>query len=476
MTSDLPFDPEVVAEAARENAERVPVQAINGHDLTPQVLPPEFSDDALGLRFSHQFGSVLRYVASWGKWLIWNGEVWREDTTLRTHDLIRQSCRALSGEAKGPLRASLTSSKTISAVERLIRSDRRHAARVDQWDADHWMLNTPAGMVDLKTGELVEHDSKQHMTKMTAVAPADVADCPIWRGFLETVTARDKELQGYLQRMAGYGLTGSTQEHALFFAYGTGGNGKGTFLNTIQAIVADYVTNSPSETFTAKSQGAHLTELARLQGARMVISQETEEGKALAEARVKAITGGDPITANFMRQDHFTYVPQFKLIMSGNHRPALANVDEAIRRRFNMIPFDVTIPAESRDSELPEKLKAEYPAILRWMIDGCLWWQDIGLKPPASVLAATSDYFDTEDAFAQWIGETCTTRRDDWNTASELFKSWQDWCRDAGEYAGSQKRFSQALVSRGYVSSKIAEKRAFRGIALKIEKPFMDVD
>lgn len=464
--SGLPFDPEKVAEAARANAAREPVLAINGHDAEGVVLPPEFSDDALGLRFSHEFGPALRYVAKWSRWFAWDGKVWREDSTLRVYDLVRQTCRALSGEAKGQLRAQLTNGRTVASVEKLVRSDRRHAAMVDQWDADPWLLNTPGGIVDLRTTEMAPHHPDYHMTKMTAVTPSQHSDCPIWFAFLDTVTAGDKPLQGYLQRVFGYGLTGSIREHAMFFAYGTGGNGKGTCLNTIQSILADYARDSPSETFTARTGQAHLTELARLMGARIVVSQETEEGKQWAEARVKAITGGDPITANFMRQDHFTFNPQFKLIISGNHKPQLRNVDDAMRRRFNLIPFTVKIAPENRDPALIDKLRPEWPAILRWMIDGCRLWLRDGLMPPKAVMEATAEYFEGEDALALWLAECCTNAKSDWEGAGALFRSWDKWAKAAGEFVGSQKRFSQSLISRGYVADKRDGGRCFNGIAL----------
>ena len=175
--------------------------------------------------------------------------------------------------------------------------------------------------------------------------------CPRWQRFLDQVTAGDQDLQRFLRRIAGYGLTGSTREHALFFFYGTGANGKGTFLNTLTAILGDYAKVAGMDTFTESHTDRHPTELAMLRGARIVAAQETEEGRRWAESRIKALTGGDPITARFMRQDFFTYTPQFKLLIAGNHKPGLRNIDEAIRRRFHLLPFTVRIPPEAARSE-----------------------------------------------------------------------------------------------------------------------------
>ena len=226
--------------------------------------------------------------------------------------------------------------------------------------------------------------------------PANSA-CPRWRRFLDEVTAGDVELQAFLARVAGYGLTGSTREHALFFLYGTGANGKGTFLNTLTGILGDYAQIAGMDTFTESQTDRHPAELAVLRGARVVAAQETDEGRRWAESRIKALTGGDPITARFMRQDFFTYTPQFKLMIAGNHKPGLRNIDEAIRRRFHLLPFTVRIPPEQRDLQLFEALRQEWPAILGWAVRGCLEWQAEGLNPPAAVIEATAEYFDDED-------------------------------------------------------------------------------
>jgi putative DNA primase/helicase len=412
--------------------------------------PPAFSDDGLALRFTTTHARAARHVAEWGKWLFWDGCRWKPDVTLAAFNRARVICRAASTEAPPKFRRAITSAKTVAAVVNLARSDPRHATIAEQWDADPWLLNTPTGIVDLHTGCVAPHDPARYMSKVTAVGPA--GGCPLWLKFLAKVTDDDEELQKYLARVCGYALTGSIREHALFFLYGAGNNGKGVFINTFSAILGDYATVAPMETFIASRGERHPTDLAGLRSARLVTAQETEQGRHWAEAKVKAITGGDPISARFMRQDFFTFLPIFKLLIAGNNKPQLRDVDEAIRRRFNLIPFEVVIPKAERDRNLFEKLRAEWPGILQWMIDGCLDWQRMELNPPEVVREATENYFNDEDALAQWIAACCKQGSPEFtfDFSTALYNSWKDWAKNVGEEPGTQKAFVGALEKRGF--------------------------
>jgi len=412
--------------------------------------PPEFSDEALALHFAEKHADDLRYVAAWGKWFVWTGTYWRRDDTLLAFDLVRAVCRAASARVeKVKTKHDLASAQTVAAVERLAKADRRLAATVDQWDTDPWLLNTPGATVELRTGKLRPRRSCDYVTKITAVTPRR-GRRRRWRAFLRRIMNGDRELIRYLQRVAGYALTGITREHALFFCYGIGANGKGVFLSTLTNIMANYATTTPIETFIASNTDRHPTDLAGLRGARLVTAQEIEQGRRWAESKIKAITGGDKISARFMRQDFFEYAPEFKLLIAGNHKPGLRRVDEAIRRRMNLIPFKITIPKNERDKNLAEKLKAEWSEILYWMIEGCLKWQKEGLSPPEAVRAATDAYLESEDAIKMWMQECCTLGPQFYATAAALFTSWRMWAEKAGESVGSQKAFSQALIDRGF--------------------------
>ena len=354
-------------------------------------------------------------------------------------------------------------------MERLARADRRIAATIDQWDADPWLMNTPDGIVDLKTGSVRPHRAEDFITKITAVGPGGA--CERFLAFLDRIAGGDHELVAYLARVFGYGLTGLTREHALFFGYGTGANGKSVLLSTIAGILGEYHRTAPVETFTASNGERHPTDLAGLRGAQLVTATETEEGRRWAEARIKQLTGGDTVSARFMRQDFFEYRPAFKLFIAGNHRPSLRSVDEAIRRRFHPIPFAVTIPAEERDGELTEKLKAEWPGILAWLIDGCLEWHTEGLRPPQAVLEATDAYLTAEDSITSWLDERCERKSGAWASLASLFGSWAPWAIAAGEPTGTQKRFGDALENRGFARHKRNSGQGFFGLRLRQEEP-----
>jgi putative DNA primase/helicase len=426
---------------------------------------PAFSDEDLALRFAERHAGNLRFVAAWNRWLFWNGTHWQFEETLRAWDFARQVCREAAAQCnKGKIASAIASAKTVYAVERLARSDRRLAATVDQWDADPWQLNTPDGVVDLTTGQARPHIPEDYFTKITSVGPR--GDCSRFIAFLDRITDGDCELVAYIQRMLGYGLTGLTREHALFFGYGTGANGKSVLLSTVAGILGEYHKTAPIETFTATNGDRHPTDLAGLRGARVVTATETEEGRRWAESRIKQLTGGDTVAARFMRQDFFEYRPAFKLIIAGNHKPALRSVDEAIRRRFHLIPFAVTIPPEERDADLAEKLKVEWPGILAWLVEGCLEWQTEGLRPPKAVLEATEAYLAAEDSMAAWLEERCERTAAEWTSSTNLFASWSAWANAAGENPGNSKRFAQALESRGFVSNRKKFGRGFEGLRL----------
>src|SRR6516165_8725354 len=381
------------------------------------------TEDAAALAFADRYRHQLRFDHHLGKWFVWDGARWRCEDTRLAFCWARELVRELTKPA--PAKARMISSKVSFAagVERFAQADRAFAVTSDIWDRDAYLLGTPAGTIDLRTGVLMEAQPDHYITKTTAVAPAETADCPRLLQFLQEATNGDQALIDFLQQFCGYALTGDIKEHALLFVYGDGGNGKGVFLNTIANVMADYAVAAAMETFVSSSTDKHPTDLAMLRGARLVYASETEEGRNWAESRIKQMTGGDRIRARFMRQDFFEYLPQFKLLLIGNHQPNLRNIDDAAKRRFNIVPFTHKPPTPDRD--LMTKLHAEWPGILRWLIDGCLAWQRVGLVRPPVVTEATAEYFEEQDTIRHWIEERCHTGKGGlWCSSTDLFTSW----------------------------------------------------
>jgi P4 family phage/plasmid primase-like protien len=440
-------------------------------DEPPAVSDTEF---ALADEFIDVHSADLRYVAKFGKWQVWRGSGWKEDETVRVFDLARRICRRAAANKEKPIAKAISKARTVAAVETLARSYPSVAATADQWDMHPMKFNVLSGTIDLTTGGLVPHNRLDYITKIATCDVALVGTAhPIWSKFLSRMTDGDTELIGFLQRWMGYCLTGLTSEHRFVFGHGGGANGKGTFVNTFVNIFGDYATISNTDTFTESHNERHTTEIAKLRGARLVVAQEVEEGKQWNETRIKAVTGGDKLTARFMRQDDFEFFPQFKLFMMGNNQPTLRNVDEAMRRRLMLVPFLVTIPEAERDHDLPHKLEAEWAAILRWAVDGCLEWQRIGLAPPAAVKIATNEYFAEQDTFSMWLDEACTVKIGDPDVierSSDLYESWAAYSTKAGGTKPSPKSFGTKLAARGFIKCTIGhdKHRGFSGVRLNL--------
>lgn len=416
---------------------------------TVEQLPADINEDALALLFAEKHVRQLRYCHTRGKWYLWDGARWKLEQTQRAFQWARTLCREYNRRAASDKeRKTLQSVRMSGAVERFAMGDERLAVTAEYWDADPWLLATPEGTVELQTGDLRYPNPADHITMCTRVMPQRMPT-PIWDRFLKETTAGDQDLVRFLKQMAGYCLTGNTSEHSLFFLYGPGGNGKSVFVNTIAAVLGEYATTAPMSTFTAARYDSHPTDLASLAGARMVTASETEEGRAWAESRIKALTGGDPVTARFMRQDFFTYQPAFKLVFLGNHKPVLRNVDDAARRRFNIVPF--THKPKVPDPQLSDRLEEEHPGILQWMIEGCLDWQRSRLQRPAIVDSATAEYFSDSDLFGQWLDE-CTDKCSPGTgtRTTVLYRAWKTYAENAGEFAGSQRSFRENMQRHGY--------------------------
>jgi P4 family phage/plasmid primase-like protien len=431
--------------------------------------PVEFTYTDLGnaRRLIAHHGDTLRYAPQIGMWLTWDGSRWSEDITgeaqrraketvdgmltqIATGDMERDEAKALSTHW-----LKSQSAPRIEAMTALARTEPGVPILVTQLDADHWALNTTDGVIDLRTGRMVPHDRNALHTKLAAVHHDATATCPTWLWFLDWAMQGDQELVAFLKRAVGYSLTGTVSEQVLFFLHGAGENGKSTFLNVLQELLGEYGAAAESELLLATDHARHPTGLADLMGRRFVVAQELEDGRRLAEALVKQLTGGDVIKARRMRQDFFQFWPTHKLWMAANHKPGVRGTDHAIWRRIRLIPFLATVAPGQRDERLPDKLRAELPGILNWAIEGCLEWQRGGLQAPAAVIEATSSYRQEQDHVGRFLADCCELGDDRSVAAKDLRTAYETWCDENGERPWSAKAIGAQLTDRGCESMKL---------------------
>ncbi len=422
--------------------------------LAYDPLPADLDEDVLLGLIAEDLRPMLRFNEA-KKWCEWDGTRWGLCDSVPLHR-IAQSCARLAERIMGKVpvvtkeeAAQLTrvakklrTLRFTEQVERHLRGPLWIAA--DAFDADGWLLNTPAGVVDLRNGVLREHDASDMLMQCTSVAP-ERGPAPEWDRFLDEATGGDRELRQWLQKFAGYALTGHTHEQVLVFVWGPGGTGKSVFVDALMRAVGDYARHAAMTTFATSRGDAHPTEIAHLYGARIVSARETQVGRRWDEARIKNITGGEPIAARFIGKDFFVFEPRFALLLVGNHPPALAVADDAMKRRLRVVPF--THKPVVVDRFLGDKLKGEAPQILQWMIDGCLRWQAEGLGSVAAVEAQTTEYFAEEDPIQLWLNE-CTEESDDFTPLLDLYRSWQQWAHQQGEEPGTNKFLARRLAEK----------------------------
>jgi putative DNA primase/helicase len=416
-------------------------------------------EDQVALDFAAHHADQLRYIAKSSQWMRWNATCWQPEDTLAAFDESRKLCRP-AGDARA---------KTVAAVVTLARSDRRLAATAAQWDVDPMRLQTTRTTIDLRNGFEYQPERSHYITKRTSthLAPSGTPH-PRWSDFLDVVTEADERLIGFLQRIAGYCLTGLTREHVLLFIYGPGRNGKGVFVNTLAAVMGDYAISAPMEMFLLSKFDRHATEIARLKGARLVTAQETQKGRRWDETKLKVLTSSNPLSGRFMRQDYFDFDPTHKLIITGNHKPGLSAVNEAIRRRLLLTLFKTVIPKP--DPDFTAKLVPEHPAILRWMVDGCLEWQRDGLDVPDAVREASDQYFAGQDSLEQWLDD-CVDTNDPraFTTTRKLYTSWKIWSEARGMSAETERAFSDSLEEKGHEWERRKYGRGFKGLKLRAD-------
>lgn len=436
--------------------------AQEGGWTAPPAPAENLTDAGNGKRLIRHFGEDLRFVPETGKWLMYDNGRWEWDNdgglnrcAKKTTSLMVQDARNIKDDEQRQrlIKHALASENCfrLKAMIDLAATEQEAVLRQSSLDRNPDLFGVATGVLNLKTGEIRSGRREDFLTKKSNVAlTPSTNSCLEWLGFLEKVMAGSQELIKYLKRAMGYSLTGHTTEQCLFFLHGLGANGKSTFLNVLQGLMGDYCMTIDPETIMLKSNSGGATpELARLMGARAVITNEIEEGKRLAENSIKQMTGGDTMIARHLYQEPFEFKPEFKIWMAGNHKPTIKGTDHAIWRRIHLVPFTVTIPKEEQDPLLTKKLKAELPGILQWAVEGVKEWRRIGLNPPKQVKAAVENYRDEMDTMGHWLTECCTFNNESKTESSILYQSYKAWCQLNGHYPQSQTRFGTALGERG---------------------------
>lgn len=440
---------------------------------------PKFNLTEMGNaeRLVFRNGEDLRYCVEFEEWMIWNGKTWLEDRKKTIERVAIKTFREMYSEAAHEqdedrrnklIKWAQSSEKSSVFLNSIDRAKAMLPISQEELNVDKFKLNCLNGVVDLRTGELLPHDRTYFMSKNTHIQYDPKATCPIWISFLESIMKDEEgnvkeELIQFLQKAIGYTLTSDISEQVVFFLWGTGRNGKSTFINIVKEILGDYGKQTNSDTFTSKAnEGSGINnDIARLVGSRFVSAVESEDGQKLSESLIKQLTGGEPIMARFLRKEFFEFTPEFKIFFTTNHKPIVKGDDEGIWRRIRLIPFTVTIPKEDVDKQLPEKLRAELPGILRWAVEGCLKWQQEGLGEPEDVKNATDEYKDEMDLLSSFLDECCVMIPAAKVQVKDLHKRYLEWAEENSEYPLKLRSFSSRLAMRGFNKRKSTGNRSF---------------
>lgn len=439
---------------------------------TARRVEPDDGQIQIADRFAHEHASSLRFCAELGGWLAWDGTRWKADKIGTASEAAKRFLRESAAGLDGADLARRCSRTMVEAVLALAASDPKIARAATHFDASHDEINTPAGIVDLRTGELRPH-AFDPVTRVTSCEMGDLVP-ESFLAFLEEVQP-DEKVRGYLQRLAGYAATGRATENAFACLFGSGANGKSVLVDIIAGVLGDYAAPGASS-LVVETRNTHPTDVADLVGLRCVYVSETDGAAKLDATKVKSLTGGDRLKARFMRQDFFTFSPTHTLLLLTNHRPLVDASDDAIWRRIHLVPFDVVIPEARRDRDLARRIVSEEGAgVLAWIVDGARDWYERGLDAPASIRDASAAYRYDEDVVQRWIEDRCLVGRGYYAPHTQLLASFQAYAKAEGEDKRiTEREFRAALDRKGYPSKKSGGNRRREGIQLdpaKVQVP-----
>lgn len=442
----------------------------------------QFTDLTNATYFLKAYGDIIRFCITWNKFLFWNGTCWEIDNRGRVEEqipiFIHQMYRGIrfisDRKQQEDFERHLIKSESfrkLQAIAGILKMTKSIKVEDSDLDSDNYLFNADKLTLNLRTGKAKEPSCKDLITKKSRFVYDKNADCPVWKMFLMQIFNNDNQLIRFIQKAMGYALSGDVSEQCLFILWGTGANGKSTFLNVLQHLFGDYACTTNTDTFMKKTS-EQSNDLARLKGARLVTTSEIEQGKQMSESLIKSITGEDELTARFLYGEYFSFKPTFKIFMATNHKPKIRGADNGIWRRIKMIPFTVTIPPEQRDKKLTEKLIAENSGILNWLIQGYAMWKKEGLtEEPDAIREANEEYrmdMDSVGAFVMDCLEIDASLK--WRLpTSLLYQTYIKWCNKNNERIMSQKWLGGRMSEKGFKRVITNGQRLWCGLCIKGE-------
>lgn len=470
--------------------EALDVYGFNQETERKKATPPRSWDDmGMAQRFLDTFSHKFLYSMIDKMWYMYNGSYWEQDNQGLVEKAADRVINNLKNE-EHTIPEDTDKDAFEKAWQKFVKRERSRSSKVNmvneikhlvpvlhnQWDQEHMLLNTPSGYVDLTNGTLHDHEYQKMFTQETGVDFSENVDCPLWLDFLNQTFQNDQELIHFIQKIIGYSLTGSNSEQVMFILYGNGRNGKSVLLNIIKYIFGSYAKTMNATTIMQKrmgsSQGA-TSDIARLEGARLVVSSEANEGDRLDESLVKQMTGGDTLVARYQYGKDFEFDPVFKLFMATNHKPKIYGTDEGIWRRLVIIPFTHTVKKKNVDKKLEDKLKAESMGILKWAIEGAMMWQSEGLNPPDVIQKAGKEYRKEMDIIEAFIDECCVTNDSYKVKASELFDAYKNWANETNNWEGmNNNKFAREITKRSFQRKRVTSGIYYLGIDLKTNQQY----
>ena len=442
---------------------------------TPRIRA--FTDLGNTERFLDRHKDSFRFTSGKG-WYSFDGTRWVPESDAAVNRAAWETVRAIGDEPAPPpepgernpmtprkwMRQSESAAR-VSAIVSMAKSAGGICVKEEEFDQHDWLFNTVSGTIDLKTGTLHPHDRSQLLSTISPVKFDPRAECPKWMEFLEKVMQGDQELVSFLQRLAGYTMSGSVAEQAFCVNWGEGSNGKSTYLDVLSTVMGGYADTTPFNTFSERKNGGIPNDLAALHKARMVICSEGARTTKLAEAMIKNVTGSETVSARFLHHEFFSFRPKFTLFLQSNHKPVITGTDHGIWRRVRFIPWLYTFSdAEINKRWAQEEVEAEGPGILNWMIKGCLEYQRIGLAEPEVVRAAIAQYRENSDTLGIWLKDECTKVPGHETPSGGFYAVYRSWARDTGEDAITAQEFKTEMLKRGYGWKKTKKANVFVGI------------